>query len=1619
MSILFTGSYQNETEPLWSRAGQGGGAVGPDLQVSTLTTNSAGFIALQATGHIGSMTSAPVVFDRTNDVVDPKPSLIIMTPNIPLGGGAPTENISITDNIGTFYDPLAVGELLIYGQTNSVLNPVGAIGFIKQVGATTDIEIATTGLHTSSFFVSSINNASYPPSGLGPNIEISTMNVNDTGFIRFNAAGTSTIFSGSSLFFDKSSDIPQAFSQAIKMESNNLGNILPVETVENISVTHEDIVKSPPGIYYDTLALGNLLVYGVNNPKVSTIGQVALFQEWNTTTTDVECVTTGFHTDNLIVSTINGQVPNGGGGSGPDLVISTINVNESGFIRFNAAGTSNAFLGGALFFQKSPDIPQAFSQAIKMAPNNLGNILPVQTVENISITHVDIVKSPPGIYYDTLALGNLLVYGVNNPKVSTIGQVALFQQWSTTTDVECVTTGFHTSSITASTIQLKSAYISSLYVSSIVDYIATVSTINAQTVYTSTVNAPIFNASTISFQPNAGGVKVDLGLGEFAGSFAGQFAGEVTTMTIAGAALVTGVVGLSLPRTQNNIYPPGEPSTFQAINTQTQLQFSTIGSQVSSFTRFVSSTDGSMGTITPGFEYIISSIIAPGTQCIRSFSDPINLANASTFTSTVQSFGYWIPVPKNISASTISGNFNATSTLTAYNINASTTITALGAITGNTFSSAGIIQAGNTIITAGNMVATGQGQFTGGVISGGSITAPSLLVSGNATVSATLQANIVNANQLSTTQITALSAIMSNVYAPQLTGISSINGLPYVPGGGSGGTLGVFSTLIVSSLTTTSSLTATGAITAGSLLVNGNATMASTFTNSISSFNITAQNISGTAGSFGSPTPTQITNTGIFNPIGQITYGQGLISSIRTNNLSTSVATIPALTVSTVNGLIYPPPFNSTIQGNFYVTSTLVARDVFATSSITSQGPIGASGNITGFLGAFTGVNSSGPITAPNAVIDGVIIGPAGVLSASLITGSNLNISSINGADYPPNTAFSTVSGNFNVRSTMTAYRVNVSTSVNCSQVNTTGSIVCATGVTANAVIATNQIITPGLTVNNTAFIPVITGLTTVNGVPYPPALVSSFQQLFTSSFQTSTINCAALATVSTLSAGNILCSGNVSAPTGNLTINGINASANFNGLSATLGGVNIGLPAGAVTGSSVSFNSANFLSTNVSSFYVSSINNAPYPPTLATVSSFSTIFVSSLATVGSLASLGSITAPGAVIGAVTLSGGQVSAALVTGTQVNTNSMIVQTNGVGNSIVAVTGISYWSTMVVNGAIGAGGDNVVNFQNGAICGTSNVGFALDIVSSCTIGGNLTLNGVVTGNLNVNGTINTPQNINVSTGTFGYVDIEAAGVFLGNSTNTLLAQLSPDLITLVGAPGGANAPIAIIQSDGIVIVGVNGTERSSLTPNTLSTIMINTSSITTNTINISSFTASTITTPFLFSPTINPELNTGNPYLTGNGSNTNVVPSYTIPGYPGQAAMTYTKIQSGSYRWGLGFTFENGLQYRVPNLELDANYPVVLKFAVQSYGNVGGSATQIYGVWNIYVGYTDAVLGVLQPTAQQDTIFAHNCSIVFTINSASGFYFINVVSNVGGPAFVDNQYCSWTVQPVLPQ
>jgi hypothetical protein len=110
----------------------------------------------------------------------------------------------------------------------------------------------------------------------------------------------------------------------------------------------------------------------------------------------------------------------------------------------------------------------------------------------------------------------------------------------------------------------------------------------------------------------------------------------------------------------------------------------------------------------------------------------MNLANPSTFTSTVQSFGYWIPVPPQVSLpfSTVTGDFNVRSTLTAYRANISTTMNVQGAFQAGNITSIGQVAAGTGITTGGNVTAFGTGSFTSGLATGGLISGASLNVVG-------------------------------------------------------------------------------------------------------------------------------------------------------------------------------------------------------------------------------------------------------------------------------------------------------------------------------------------------------------------------------------------------------------------------------------------------------------------------------------------------------------------------------------------------------------------------------------------------------------------------------------------------------------------------------------------------------------------------------------------------------------------------------------------------------------------------------------------------------------------------------------------------------------------------
>ena len=1578
-NLLFAGTYLNPLTPLWAKA-TAGGAIGPDIQVSTVSVNGSGggAVILDATGTLTSnFKSAPVVFLKTTDVGG-GPSIIALTPNVPNGGGTLQENVSVVNDTRSFYDPLSVGELNVYGLANTIQNPIGSVGVIGQFGTTTDMEVRTTGFHTSNLLVSSINGGAYPPGDLGPNPAFSTVTLNEIGGrVVLNSKGTFDNLSSASIEFKYTPDLLTSYNPELKMETNLLAGSLGPDTVENVSL----IKGTPSGSnYYDTMALGDLLLYGVNNATTNPVGQVALFRQFSTTT-DVECITTGFNTSNLIVSTINGAPYGPGGGVGPNILVSTINVNPTGYINMTAdvnASTSQ------LLFQTTPgpgSVPTKVAMTITNVKNATGLVIPLQ---NLALTQTTAL--PPKTTYDSLALGNLYVYGSVNPVTSTIGQLGVFENWSTTsTDLQLRTSGFHTSSF---------------YVSSIVcDSINSSQPILVSTISTNSINASVVSASTLALFNNApvdlGGVN--LGLGEFLGNYTGAFAGQTLAMTLAGSALGVSLVGAIVPRLEGNITPPGQPSTFQTINLQTQLQYSTINTPTYTYTRYVSSIDG--GTITPGTEYIVSSIIAPGTVCIRSFSDPINLANPSTFTSTVQSFGFWTPVPQQPTTafSTVTGDFVVRSTLTTYKENISTTLNVQGLITGGNIASQGVITAGSNIVATGtvqagvNVLASQNIQAINAIITG-NITTVGIGVSGSANVTGAITAdmayitNDVNAgrNVNATGNISSFSANSQTNSISSLT-VSSINGLPYNPGGGSGGTLGIFSTLLVSSIANISSLNVVANINTSTINTNRistNALTANTVTANLMQFgsglgNITALNNAG----------------GIYNPInGLITFASGAYSTLKASTITTSNAisdtiSTQQLLISTVNGVTYPPPFNSTIQGNLYVTSTLVAHDIDSATTILASGNItSATGSMVAINGQFNQLTVLGPITGNglfinsgnmrntgNAVIGGVGLGAvvAGRNSGD-IWGRGLFVSSIN------------TSGNLQV----------------------IGSALISGGITSIGAITTSQ-----LNMQDGG----ITNLSSVNGVVYPPFIPSgsTFNQVFTSSMLASTIYSYQTYT-STLNASTITAS----------TMNLPGIFMNLNGPAGTIG-ANV-FSGGNGTFGNINLGAGGTLNGPVGTINISSVNGLQITPN----PNYSTVVVSSSALIG-----GFLTASGASIGGSQFTlGGLITTSTLATRTVQASVLVSGLQGdftalsTGAITAPIVNATQVSTNTLNSAyiqhkVGplANQTAPITFINTPLVG-SNTGIApeannnnINIVSSMTVGKDISL----AGNIYL-----TASNVSEGFATGVIVGGPASQIFLSTSTSLAgnaenYSYITPAFIQTYGLDG---SNVTTNMTPGNLLVQTAIGNQTTIQGGTISTLNINTNNLTTNSINIDTLTLSTLNATRINTSQVT---TSGNQQTFGNPTNFYLNGTQTPPPPPapsgGYAPNMFGMLMTSTWSQPAGnFWISGTLQY-IGNLyipySLDTSCPsYFIKLGLVSNGSRAGYGPQIQGLWDIMTYLkTDGANGRVQ-SITITPVFATN--VTLSSASSGGFWRITFTPSQGGSPNNDvyNGSASWIVTQV---
>lgn len=171
-----------------------------------------------------------------------------------------------------------------------------------------------------------------------------------------------------------------------------------------------------------------------------------------------------------------------------------------------------------------------------------------------------------------------------------------------------------------------------------------------------------------SFAPK---FELNLGLGSFLGGLVGNLggllAGTIGAIT-GGVGIGTGLAGLTNSRRSNLI----NNSTYEMVNTTTQLQISTLGYDFpyySSIQRFTSTT----GILGIGIEQFTSTIFPAGTKCVRSVSDPMYLPSMDQ-ASSIQAFGQWEPLIGDdyiLNFSTLNGNIINVSTLNATQIKSS------------------------------------------------------------------------------------------------------------------------------------------------------------------------------------------------------------------------------------------------------------------------------------------------------------------------------------------------------------------------------------------------------------------------------------------------------------------------------------------------------------------------------------------------------------------------------------------------------------------------------------------------------------------------------------------------------------------------------------------------------------------------------------------------------------------------------------------------------------------------------------------------------------------------------------------------------------------------------------
>ena len=839
--VNFIGTYQSPNVPLWASA-IGNMTTGPDILVSTIGMNSGynpgtgGFMRMDISG-VGNLNYNPrstisgkIIMKRTQDTYLGSGAVLSMNNACIASTMSNTEYYQIPAmrfELGTYYDDLGLGTLYLYGLNRLTDPPIAT--FTSGSNAALNI-IAPNGVL--------INGQ---PAGVLANPMVSSLTINYANSLPGGSVGAlilkspygvsppSAFNQQAYIMFDNYSG---SFADPVTIDTQGIVNNIGQSNINTLYLSGSAFAGGAVAMKQMMITNGSVnpntgqnagYIYSINNSNNSSIGIAIQTQDCyvsslristingvapgsyvppeNFTASSIGVQTFSAYTASISsitdLSTING-LPPGVATLPADAVLSTLTMNQAPGSQIYLQGSTinvvpsiSSMKGATLLFDYALNANNVICvKALANVDTQLGsasfvNGLAVCDYNTSSSNYTDFVPMACG----GVTFGTFLA-DYNSPSGRKYGSIQPTGTGSNTGLLINAPNLTIQAPTTMGSIVATSLSVSTISVSSIVDYIFTTSSFNASTITTTTNQTNLLTTSTMNFNASAGGVNlggIDLGMGGFLGGLTGQLVSGALTTTISGLALGTGIAGLILPRTGGNPPPGGNVSSFTTINGTTQLQFSTIGANTSTFYRF---TGGSDPTLTPSVEVFTSSIVTPGTVCLRSFSDPINPANPSSFTSTLQSFGQWVPVPAipgsvptNIVASTITlGNVgNTITTNGSASINGVNIGSTFGAVVATSLTAGSGVSLAS--MTAGGAITGTSIGLTGAkTISCGGITCTTIVGSGNGSLggctfgapSGQFVATTVNATNVNATNVNA-TGFISTIGVINVTGSGYIN----------------------------------------------------------------------------------------------------------------------------------------------------------------------------------------------------------------------------------------------------------------------------------------------------------------------------------------------------------------------------------------------------------------------------------------------------------------------------------------------------------------------------------------------------------------------------------------------------------------------------------------------------------------------------------------------------------------------------------------------------------------------------------------------------------------------------------------------------------------------------